>query len=295
MISTMKKMLLSAAMLALSACATGPTKAEQEDASANSVKVTNMDQNHGGTGIILYSSPTRSIVLTNSHVCGVVEEGGLVSGMAGNFMVESYKKSNQHDLCLIKVAGDLQGGVKLAKRPPVPYYEAATISGHPSLYPNVKTYGHFSGRQPIQILTGFKACTEEEMKDPSKSLFCMMLGGLPIVKEFDAVLVTATIMPGSSGSGVYNEDMELTGVAFAGSGSLGYAWTVPYQYVRDFVTREAKGIPESKPADILDVLGGSSKKTRETEILQKLENVCSSSPRIEFKQLCELLQAQMLK
>jgi V8-like Glu-specific endopeptidase len=42
------------------------------------------------------------------------------------------------------------------------------------------------------------------------------VGGIPDIMQYDSTLVTATIMPGSSGSGVYNENKELAGVVFAG-------------------------------------------------------------------------------
>lgn len=289
---SLKKILLVAAVMALSACAT-VQKPDVTDASANSVKVTNMAQNHGGTGIILKSTPSGSLVLTNSHVCGVVEEGGLVSGQAGSFMVTSYKKSEQHDLCLIRVSGDLKGGVKLAHRPPVAYKEMAMISGHPALYPNVKTVGHFSGRQSIAILVGFKPCTDDDLQDPEKAGLCIMIGGLPIIKQYDSVLVTATIMPGSSGSAVYNEDMELTGVAFAGSGTLGYAWTVPYEYVRNFLGKEARTLKYEKPSNLVNLFG-NKERSKSSAIMRKLESVCDSADKVKVKSLCEILQNDML-
>jgi len=297
MISLVKKTLL-VAVLALSACTSVQPKQNAQsdvshDATANSVKVTNMAGNHGGTGIILKSSPSSSLVLTNSHVCGVVEEGGKVAGVAGTFTVTEYKKSETHDLCLLKVSGDLQGGAKLASRPPVAYYELALISGHPALYPNVKTVGHFSGRQTIAILTGFKPCSDEDMADPDKTMYCVMLGGLPIIKQYDSVLVTATIMSGSSGSAVYNEQGELAGVVFAGSGELGYAWTVPYEYVRNFLTKEAHKLNYTKPTNVVNLFPGGAK--RSEEMMQKLESVCESPEKVKVKSLCAILQNDMLK
>jgi S1-C subfamily serine protease len=288
-----KKTLLVVAAFALTACATGQQQ-DTSDASANSVKITNVEGNHGGTGIILRSSPTSSIVLTNSHVCGVVEEGGLVSGRAGTFMVTEYKKSEMHDLCLIRVSGDLMGRTKLSDRQPVPYKEVALISGHPQLYPNVKTVGHFSGRQHIEILMGFTPCTDADFKDDDKAGLCELLGGLPIIKEFDSVLVTATIMPGSSGSAVYNSDMELSGVVFAGSGNLGYAWTVPYEYVKNFLTREAKTLQYVRPTNTVNLFQNKSG-SRNREMTQRLDIVCNSPEKAKIKKLCEILDSSMLK
>lgn len=295
--SLIKKALSIVALLSLSACASVQSKSDYRDASANSVKVTNMAGNSGGTGVILKSTPIVSLVLTNSHVCGVVEDGGLVSGQAGSFMVTSYKKSEVADLCLIRVAGDLQGGARLANRPPVAYYEGALVSGHPSLFPNVKTAGHFSGRQSITILMGFKACTEEDMQDPDKANVCALTGGgLPILKNFDSVLVTATISPGSSGSAVYNEDMELSGLVFAGSGQLGYAWTVPYEYVRNFVTKESKHLKYVKPSNLVNIFGNKSERSLNiSDMLKKLNTVCESADKAKIKSLCDVLQNNLIK
>lgn len=292
----LKNTLLAVAILALSGCAVGQSRPDSSDASANSVKVTNMAGNHGGTGIILKSTTTVSLVLTNSHVCGVVEDGGLVSSRAGNFQVIAYKKSEVADLCLIKVAGDLRGGVKIAKRPPVPYYEKALVSGHPALYPNVKSTGHFSGRESIQILVGFKPCTVEDLADEDKAYVCELLGGLPIIKNFDSVLVTATIMPGSSGSAVYNEDMELSGVVFAGQGDLGYAWTVPYEYMKNFIGKEAKHLKYEKPSNVVDLFANKgSKRTTFTESMEKLQSACESTDKTKIKHLCDVLQNSLLR
>jgi S1-C subfamily serine protease len=293
------KKTLVLAVLALSACTSVQPKVGRSavswDATANSVKVTNMAGNHGGTGIILKSSPTQSLVLTNSHVCGVVEEGGKVSGEAGTFAVSEYKKAESHDLCLIKVSGDLRGGVRLANRPPVAYEDVALISGHPALYPNVKTVGHFSGRQNIAILVGFKPCTDDDLADENKVPYCAMLGGLPIVKQYDSVLVTATIMPGSSGSAVYNGSMELTGVVFAGSGELGYAWTVPYEYVKNFLQKEAHTLKYTKPSNVLSLFPEGAKKSKEKESMQKLVTLCESADKAKMKSLCAILNNDMLK
>lgn len=292
----LKNTLLAVAILALSGCAVGQSRPDYSDASANSVKITNMAANHGGTGVILKSTPTGSLVLTNSHVCGVVEEGGLVTGRAGSFMVTSYKKSEVADLCLIRVSGDLHGGVRIAQRPPVPYYETALISGHPALYPNVKTLGHFSGRESIQILVGFTPCTAEDFADQEKGYVCALLGGLPIIKNFDSVLVTATIMPGSSGSAVYNQDMELSGLVFAGSGQLGYAWTVPYEYVKNFLGKEAKHLKYEKPTNQVNIFPNSSSgKVKFNDSMEKLESACESTDKIKIKHLCDVLQNSLLR
>lgn len=277
-------------MLFLSACATGQM-GSYKDASANTVMITNPEGNSGGTGIVLKSTDHGSLVLTNAHVCGVVVDGGMVKSKNARLVVNAYKKSSEYDLCLIKVQGNLGGGVKIANRPPTPYYEDATVSGHPALYPNVKTYGHFSGREVISILVGFKQCTKEDAEDPNKAFLCIFIGGLPIIKRYESVLVTATIMPGSSGSAVYNEDMELSGVVFAGSGQLGYAWTVPYEFMKDFLANEIKNISYTKPSNVVDIFNESTKNERS---FQRLQAVCASENKNKVKNLCELANSDLI-
>ena len=211
----------------------------------NSVMITNLDKNHGGSGVIMFSSASESTVLTNAHVCGVVENGGLVSSSKGDFQVSAYKKSERSDLCLLTVAADLGIQTKLANSAPG-MYEAATISGFPSLYPNIITRGHFSGRRTISVMMGFKKCTEEDMKGTS-GILCLFFGGIPQVRNFESQMVSATIMPGSSGSPVYNSQNELSNLVFAGSGALGYAWTVPFEQILNFLARESWQLPPVLP------------------------------------------------
>lgn len=263
----------------------------------SAVAITNMAKNSGGTGIVIESNDTRSWVLTNSHVCRVVENGGgLVSGRAGTYMVSSYKHSLSHDLCMITVDGNLKANTKLASKPPVPYYSQAFIAGHPSLMPTIVTSGHFSGRETITVMTGIKACTDEDYANPEKAVACLLMGGLPTVRSYDSVLVSATIMPGSSGSGVYNADKELSGVAFAGSGPLGYAWTVPYESVRNFLYDEQYKLTALKPNDLVNLFGttGEKKSLDEGTYMRKLKETCSGPRKGEIRNICSLADLDMV-
>jgi len=264
---------------------------QSNDLTASSVTVTNIAGTSGGTGIILSSSETSSTILTNSHVCKVVEKGGLVTGRAGSFLVATYKHSNSHDLCLITVDGNLRTSTKIAAKAPIPYYENALISGHPGLMPNVITGGHFSGRKVIAVMRGIKPCTEEQKADPGTALLCLLVGGVPDVNQYDSTLVTATIMPGSSGSGVYNENKELAGVAFAGSGNLGYAWTVPFESMKNFIDKEAATLEAKRPDNTLgaSIAGGEKKGTSESILMQKLKDTCATPNKEKLRDFCQLV------
>ena len=259
-------------------------KKQPNDIRNSAVMITNRKGNSGGTGIILTSSRNDSVILTNAHVCGVVKKGGLVNTKFSSFNVTSIVESKLSDLCLIRVLADLGVNTELAEKEPQ-FYDKAIVSGHPGLMPNVITEGHYSGRKNIQVLTGVKNCTDKDLEDPEMGLICGFFSGrVPVVKNYESVLVTATIMPGSSGSGVYNQKFELTSVVFAGSGELGYAWTVPYEQVRNFLESEHASLNEtviSQEVSMLDAVEDNNKNLK--EIIAK----CSIATEPVVKKFCE--------
>lgn len=228
------------------------------------VKITNLQSNSGGSGTIIRSETGASEILTNRHVCGVVKRGGLVHTRNGGVhFVVSYKTSLLHDLCILTVADDLGVNTKVSKRAP-DMFEEATVSGHPKLMPNIITKGHFSGRQIIQVLTGFKECTDVEKNNENTALFCMFFGKLPVVENYDAIALSATIQPGSSGSGVYGATKDIGAVVFAGNGDLSYGYAVPYEYVRMFIKAEYEVLPMQYP-DVTVDLASMSKPSQKVE------------------------------
>lgn len=258
-----------------------------------SVMVTNLSGRSGGTGVILSSSKTESKILTNSHVCRVVERGGFVEATSGTYPVVSYKHNPNHDLCIISVNSDLKTNTRVASRAPHAYSEAASISGHPALLPNVITTGHFSGNRIVPVMTGVKKCTKED-REGQYGFLCAMFGIKPIIKLYDATLVTATIMPGSSGSAVYNSDGELSNLAFAGSGQIGYAWTVPYDAVVAFLSTEKDLAPTN--VGVLD-LDAASEDTEESNKrkLKSLRLTCGDVTKAEkLGDICKILGRDLL-
>jgi len=270
----------------------------KNDITASSVLITNMAGNSSGSGVVLDSSPTSSRILTNAHICRVVASGGLASNWSGTFLVTGYQISLQHDICLLTVSGDMKVKTKVANRPPEFYYEQATISGHPAGLPNVVTSGHFSGRKVLEVMVSIVPCTEEDAADPQKGMLCMLIGGIPQVKRYESVLVTATIMPGSSGSGVYNKDKELSGLAFAGSGGFCYAWTVPYEALKNFLNEEVPHLKLDHPNALVNIFNkvGQSKTSfaKEIELQRKLKQVCATYDRHKIKKFCELADQDMV-
>lgn len=255
------------------------------------VMIVNNEQNSGGSGLILRSDEVESTVLTNAHVCRVVENGGLVVSQFGTFQAVGYKKSPTSDLCTVTVAANLRTNTRLAPLSPA-MYEDVSVSGHPALMPNLVTKGHLSGKKVISVMTGYEACTEEDRKDEDLALLCMfMMGYKPVIQNYESALVSATIMPGSSGSGVYDSNNNLIGLVFAGSGQFGYAWTVPYEQVQAFLN-ESEKITETKIDNKLNIgkLIRDSKKLSINDVKRR----CLLATHPKIKEFCDVIQKDVL-
>jgi len=253
----------------------------------SSVMIVNHEVTHGGTGIILRSTSGESSILTNDHVCRAINTGGIVISPTGTYQITKMLESELSDLCLISVAADLGVNTKIAQKAPE-FYEEAQVSGHPALMPNVISTGHFSGRSIIQVMTGVRKCTDEELSG-QLGIICAFFGGIPVVKNFESILVTATIMPGSSGSGVYNKDKELSGVVFAGKSDFGYAWTVPYEQVVNFLFKEHKHLKTKVVSQEINILKEVGQENKTKEVLQK----CAQETNEEILNFCEILKQDM--
>jgi S1-C subfamily serine protease len=234
---------MAALMLAPSACASSkyfkPTS--NKDMFKVTVEVTNFESTSGGTGSILHSSKYGSEILTNKHVCHLIEHGGLVDPPSHvKILVQDYKEDAEHDLCLIHVAEDLHINLKISDKAPE-LGDDIVVAGNPSLLPTVITRGHLSEGMVIPIQDGDRPCNDEDKKDPQGALICAMNNDqLPVIIYREAQLITATIMPGSSGSPVFSSKGEIIGVVFAGQQSLSYGLIVPIEAVWHFMAEAAQ-------------------------------------------------------
>lgn len=257
--------------------ATGPLHPTNDKSIAStSAMITNMASNSGGTGVVYQSTNSESKILTNAHVCGVVKNGGLVSTNKHLAMVSSYKVSQLHDLCMISVRENLGINTEVASSAPE-LYSPAIISGHPALLPTLITKGHFSEKEIINVMIGMKKCEKEDFENPDYGPLCMFLGFLPKVRTYRAQVVSPTIMPGSSGSAVFNDSGRISGLVFAGQGELGYGHIVPWEYVYYFVNEELDSLPNNSPgSDIVD---------EEHDAKIKLRKACQEKNSTEYKMI----------
>lgn len=251
------------------------------------VMITNLQKTSGGSGVVIRSSDNESIILTNGHVCKVARNGGLViTDDQESYPIVSFVLSQIHDLCLLKVSSNLNLSAPFAKHAPKTY-DTALISGHPHLLPTTITPGHFSGKHVIQVMIGIRSCSPEEAADPRIGLFCILAGGIPDVKNYESILVTATILPGSSGSAIYNGKGEISALVFAGSGEFGYSESVPYEYIAYFLKVELPTLIPQVPNMSVNF---ASNRNSSKYYLSKVSEVCKNTKVVLQQKICDLLQ-----
>lgn len=266
-----------AVLLMFLGCSQQPTLVEPKkavqlvDLANTTVAITNLQGTSGGSGVIVSHNPHESFVLTNAHVCGVVENSGFVHTDYAKYLVESFAKSRVHDLCLIRVASDLHYSVLLAPHSPE-IYTKSYVSGHPHLLPTIITEGHFSGRRTIQLMVGVRDCTKEDLQNPATRGFCIFFGQLPIFRNFDSQVISPTILPGSSGSGVYDSEGKLSGLVFAGTQGLSYAMIVPWEYIFNFFFLEEKFVQH--PSNTLGLEDVNEGMSDQEKLKEEAEEFC---------------------
>ena len=203
-----------------------------------SVKITNLEMTSGGSGVILSSSKRSSTILTNKHVCELLvkQPPGVIEDYEHKMHIPYFlKEDDKHDLCILKVVGDLHVNIKIAKQSSK-VGDKMKVVGFPSLLPVIITEGYASERMIINLMDGQRPCTPEELQDGRTAPYCLFNGGMPTVIHREARIVSNLIMGGSSGSPVWNDRGELESLIFAGmGGGLSFGFAVPLEYIRAFV------------------------------------------------------------
>lgn len=209
------------------------------------VKITDVTERMGGSGVILKSSPGNSYVLTNAHICEDILDGGIVQTDTKKGYITSAKISQTYDLCLITVNEDFKVNTVIASKSPEPY-DDANVSGHPELQPTIITRGHFT-QTYLEVETVLRPCTPDEYFSPLNDI-CVKLGGIPSTKLHKDQAVSATAQPGSSGSPVFNSHGEIAGLVYAikSRGGFGYGIIVKHKDIVYFLNSEIKTLPTLK-------------------------------------------------
>ncbi|MFO0202317.1 MAG: serine protease, partial [Alphaproteobacteria bacterium] len=253
---------------------------------STSVMITRYDGRSGGTGVVISSSRSQSTVLTNAHVCSLLKSGGFIRSDYTKGIVKSYQVSEVHDLCLITTNTNFKVNTVIADSQPEAY-DDAVVSGHPHLLPNIVTHGHFSQKELVHIVTGVRPCTIKDVTAPENVEYCQHFGFVPIIKSFEAQVVSATIMPGSSGSAVFNSKGEIAGLVFAGSGEFGYGLIVPYEYIATFFEIELPSLRSYLP-------NGNNAAPSFDGNKFNWKNACLKPATTKIKKVCELVSKSLL-
>ena len=258
---------------------------EKGNITSPTVMITSMTGDHGGSGVVINRTKSSSLILTNRHVCNILAAGGFViTTTGGRYLVQDYMLYDKHDLCTLSVAADLKFAAKMAHRMPV-MYDESIVSGHPYLLPNVITRGHFSGNQTISVLVEWRECVPADVQNQQADLICALFGRVPVIQTFETTLITSLIMPGSSGSAVYNKDQKLSGLVFAGTGGLSFAYIVPYNYILDFLYGQSRSQLKIYKPDYR-----ASLNTMKPEVSQQeVAKTCQTASDDEVKKICKLL------
>lgn len=201
------------------------------DLRKSSVRIYNPEKNSGGTGAVIKSTEHGSKILTNKHVCRLIEQGGVVNREGEDYEITHYKKFADHDLCLVAIKEQLKVNTVISKDK-ANISDVVYVSGHPNLLPHIVTKGHLSDVVSIKLVVGMRPCKKNDV-----SLKCMFFGGFPVVRKFESQVVSNLIKPGSSGSAVFNTKGEIVGVVFAGSGrNFSHGFIVPQKYIHYFLS-----------------------------------------------------------
>ena len=235
-------------------------------------QISNQSRTSGGSGSVVQSDQSGSLILTNNHVCEAIQPNWIVTVNGSESKIQKIKKFNDHDLCLIKVNKDYGVSLELSKRIPKAT-EVSIVSGHPLMLPQVVTTGHFSDEMEIEIVVDMRPCTPEEEKQ--YGFECMF--GMPITKKYKSQLTSNLIQPGNSGSAVFNEKGQVAGVVFAGVGEIGFNFIVPALYVSYFVQNHTGYNWEKVKSN------KEKKKDRQTEESSTKEFYCQNNTKLICK------------
>jgi serine protease Do len=164
-------------------------------------------QTTGGTGFVLRLPDGSRYTVTNRHVCQLAVDRMMEA--QGRGLIRVIGISNKVDLCLATAVPGTNSGLELAPSEAQHIY----VVGHPYLMPNVLSEGYVVGYEHVFIA------------DPQHGPF-----------DVDAVITSAPIYPGNSGSPAMDASGRVVGVVFASSQLTHYGSMVSLDQLREFLS-----------------------------------------------------------
>ena len=190
--------------------------------------------NHGGTGFLAKMPSGRTLMVSNRHVCEVAENGLIAAHYPDNpsrsTVIKVIESSSVTDLCLLEGIPGIEG------MPVAKFYnpkKRIAVVGHPRLQPATFTEGYAYSRETVKAMEPVSA---KECKQKIESIDTLF-GPIPVcVEELEAWKSTVVILPGSSGSPVFNAEAEIVGVMFAGEEETHWGIFVPIEDLKAFIS-----------------------------------------------------------
>lgn len=206
------------------------------DTAKSVVMVTSPDEPGGGTGFIVRAAVNGKkgvkAVLTNAHVCGVVQTGPLmVSNDTSIEMSPIIRVNKEHDLCLLY---SVPGPALSVSSNDLGEFEELYVVGHPRLSPKTPTEGVYIGEE-IAVLPDTVDAVTGVCPSGTKELDTLF--GTICLRKMQLAKATFPIFPGNSGSPVVNAAGELVGIVNSANRD-NQGGFIPLRYVKEFLDNE---------------------------------------------------------
>lgn len=160
----------------------------------------------GGTGFVVEAPSGKHYVLTNRHVC---DSARIFIGEDFMAMLSLVEAANWTDLCLLTAPSFLYNQAIEVSDTDLQPHDEVHILGYGMLIGLTRSDGYYVGRIMDQVLS-------------------VVMPGY----------VTATVLPGNSGSPVLNSKGKLVGVVYASGGEIdNRALIVPLEDIKDFLSK----------------------------------------------------------
>lgn len=195
----------------------------------------------GATGFLIKGKSGNSVIMTNSHVCGLQENGKVFVQYRNDMYVQSViKEYALNDLCAIEAPNTVKGNFSTAHW--VTLGEEVSAIGYPFLEPLSVTNGEFSGIMSIEISVKANPEPNEcvgptyKIIDLKDTLYDVLFGVHSMcTRDLETMTSSVSIAPGNSGSPVVNIYGHVVGVMFAGRETGGRSYAVPLEHLKAFL------------------------------------------------------------
>jgi S1-C subfamily serine protease len=222
--------LLISLLLTILACVTTLYPKKLKDYSEVTALVIDSAQSGGGTAVVLRSSKSGTLFLTNKHVCANLLEGAVVYLKGGKYKVKELLFFKNHDLCALKIKENLKTNISVAESAPQEL-DKVTVIGYPLLKGPIADEGYVIKSDMMITAPPLPFCESEGLV----SIRCER--STKQIEVYSTTFIKALITFGSSGSPAFDSSGQLIGLVMAKESDqgFGYAYAVPLKAIREFV------------------------------------------------------------